>query len=33
MGIQYTYEELLQLKESPLAVRPAHLPPIEEWMG
>ncbi|KAI9745705.1 MAG: hypothetical protein M1818_001241 [Claussenomyces sp. TS43310] len=33
MGVRYTAGELLQLRESPLIVKPAGLPPTEEWMG
>ncbi|KAI0018381.1 hypothetical protein F4780DRAFT_781384 [Xylariomycetidae sp. FL0641] len=33
MAIRYTAEALIQLRESPLCVKPAALPPAEEWMG
>lgn len=33
MGVSYTPAQLLQLRESPLVVRPTNLPPAEEWMG
>jgi hypothetical protein len=33
MARRYTREELLLLRESPLAVKPDGLPPAEEWMG
>lgn len=33
MGIRYKIEDLKKLRESPLVVKPAKLPPIEEWMG
>ncbi|KAI9765679.1 MAG: hypothetical protein M1840_007237 [Geoglossum simile] len=33
MGRQYTAEELLRLRDSPLVRKPDGLPPPEEWMG
>ena len=30
---RYLVSELEHLRQSPLAVRPTHLPPTEEWMG
>ncbi|KAI1174607.1 hypothetical protein F4777DRAFT_376561 [Nemania sp. FL0916] len=33
MAIRYTSEDLIHLRDSPLCVRPANLPPAEEWMG
>ncbi|PHH61089.1 hypothetical protein CDD81_800 [Ophiocordyceps australis] len=33
MAMQYSAEFLLFLRDSPLCVRPANLPPAEEWMG
>ncbi|KAI3338682.1 hypothetical protein F4824DRAFT_488409 [Ustulina deusta] len=35
MAIRYTYtsEVLIHLRDSPLCVKPANLPPAEEWMG
>ncbi|KAH0547697.1 hypothetical protein FGG08_000186 [Glutinoglossum americanum] len=33
MGRQYSAEELLRLRESPLVRKPERLPPPEEWMG
>ena len=33
MARQYTQEELLGLRASPLVCKPATLPPVEEWMG
>ncbi|GAP86353.2 hypothetical protein SAMD00023353_1800550 [Rosellinia necatrix] len=33
MAIQYTPDVLLHLRDSPLCVKPANLPPAEEWMG
>ncbi|KAI9821681.1 MAG: hypothetical protein M1827_002262 [Pycnora praestabilis] len=33
MGRQYTPDELLGLRDSPLVRKPSNLPPAEEWMG
>ncbi|PGH02950.1 hypothetical protein AJ79_07487 [Helicocarpus griseus UAMH5409] len=33
MARRYQPSELLQLRESPLVVKPDNLPPLEEWMG
>ncbi|EEH06734.1 conserved hypothetical protein [Histoplasma capsulatum G186AR] len=33
MARRYQPSELLQLRDSPLVVKPDNLPPIEEWMG
>ena len=33
MARQYQREELLQLRNSPLSIKPLNLPPVEEWMG
>ncbi|KAI1192147.1 hypothetical protein F5B17DRAFT_1533 [Nemania serpens] len=33
MAIRYTSELLIHLRDSPLCVKPANLPPAEEWMG
>ncbi|KAI0478760.1 hypothetical protein GGR56DRAFT_631662 [Xylariaceae sp. FL0804] len=33
MALRYSSEALIQLRESPLCVRPNSLPPAEEWMG
>lgn len=33
VGVKYTAEVLLFLRDSPLCVKPAGLPPAEEWMG
>ncbi|KAI1434442.1 hypothetical protein GGR50DRAFT_402905 [Xylaria sp. CBS 124048] len=33
MAVRYTAEVLIHLKDSPLCVKPANLPPAEEWMG
>ncbi|KZF23291.1 hypothetical protein L228DRAFT_237872 [Xylona heveae TC161] len=33
MRFQYTSEQLLRLRDSPLVCKPENLPPIEEWMG
>ncbi|KAI1302951.1 hypothetical protein F5Y03DRAFT_385256 [Xylaria venustula] len=33
MAIRYTSQVLIHLRDSPLCVKPANLPPAEEWMG
>ncbi|KAE8361653.1 hypothetical protein BDV27DRAFT_147661 [Aspergillus caelatus] len=33
MARRYQIDELLWLRSSPLVVKPANLPPVEEWMG
>ncbi|KAI1815162.1 hypothetical protein GGS20DRAFT_358453 [Poronia punctata] len=33
MAIRYLPEVLIHLRDSPLCVKPANLPPAEEWMG
>ncbi|KAK6363432.1 hypothetical protein TWF730_000863 [Orbilia blumenaviensis] len=33
MGLRYTIEDLLLIKNSPLVEKPPSLPPLEEWMG
>ncbi|KAI1423286.1 hypothetical protein F5Y12DRAFT_716472 [Xylaria sp. FL1777] len=33
MAIRYTSEVLIHLRDSPLCVKPANLPPAEDWMG
>ncbi|KAI2628382.1 hypothetical protein GGS21DRAFT_241216 [Xylaria nigripes] len=33
MAVRYTSEVLIHLRDSPLCVKPANLPPAEEWMG
>ncbi|KAI1359050.1 hypothetical protein F5Y08DRAFT_92432 [Xylaria arbuscula] len=33
MAIRYTQEVLILLRDSPLCIKPANLPPAEEWMG
>lgn len=33
MARRYEIDELLLLRDSPLAVKPDSLPPAEEWMG
>ncbi|KAI1825283.1 hypothetical protein F4861DRAFT_203711 [Xylaria intraflava] len=33
MAVRYTSEVLIHLRDSPLCIKPANLPPAEEWMG
>ncbi|KAI0199263.1 hypothetical protein F4808DRAFT_218650 [Astrocystis sublimbata] len=33
MALRYSAEFLIHLRDSPLCVKPANLPPAEEWMG
>ncbi|KJR82282.1 uncharacterized protein SPSK_03722 [Sporothrix schenckii 1099-18] len=33
MASRYTAEALLQLRQSPLCVKPPGLPPADQWMG